>query len=139
MFCHHSHTLHWGNAQPDQLRLLHQLSFIRCHYRGASVLPLEETQLVSTHQGMTHNPTGFLSKLMEDQLTLFNSYLYLCPGKPAGSCELPDVLGFAAWIQSVLRASGMWCWSGNHADRSTRLLPGCPLERKTKVYLQHDW
>lgn len=76
---------------------------------------------------------------MEDQITVFNRHLSLSAGEPAGSCELPDVLGLAAWIQSVLRASGVWCWFGNHADRSTRLLLGCPLEGKTKMHLQHDW
>ncbi len=49
--CHNRHPLHRRNTQPDQLRLLHQLSVVRRHHRRFAVLPLEETQPVPTHQG----------------------------------------------------------------------------------------
>lgn len=48
---HYRYTLHWRNTQPHQLRLLHQLPVIRRHHRRPAVPPLEETQLVPTHQG----------------------------------------------------------------------------------------
>lgn len=48
---HYRDTLHWRNTQPHQLRLLHQLPVVRRHHRRPAVPPLEETQLVPTHQG----------------------------------------------------------------------------------------
>lgn len=63
----------------------------------------------------------------------------LSSGQPVGSCVLPDVLGAAAGFQSLLRAGGLWRWFSHHAHRRTRLLPGRPLERKTKVYIQLHW
>lgn len=65
----------------------------------------------------------------------------LCPvlpsaGEPAGSRQLPDVLGAAAGLQSVLGARGLWRGPRHHAHRRARLLPGCPLEGETKVHLQ---
>lgn len=104
---HHRHPLHRRDTQPDQLRLLHQLSVVRRHHRRPAVLPLEETQPVPTNQG-----------------------------EPAGSCVLPDVLGAAAGFQSLLRAGGLRRGFSHHAHRGTCLLPGRPLERKTKVHLQ---
>lgn len=59
-----------------------------------------------------------------------------CAGEPAGSCELPDVLGAAAGLQSVLGAGGLRRRFSHHADRRSRLLPGRPLEKQTKVHLQ---
>lgn len=48
---YYRYTLHWRNAQPHQLRLLHQLPVVRRHHRRPAVPPLEEAQLVPTHQG----------------------------------------------------------------------------------------
>lgn len=67
--------------------------------------------------------------------TQFVFLVWSCSGEPAGSCVLPDVLGVVAGIQSLFRAGGLWRWSGHHAYWCTGILPGCPLERQTKVYL----
>lgn len=49
---HHRYPLHRRDAQPDQLRLLHQLPVVRRHHRRPAVLSLEEPQPVPTHQGL---------------------------------------------------------------------------------------
>lgn len=61
------------------------------------------------------------------------------PGEPAGASGLPDVLGSASGLQSLLRASGLRSWPGHHAHRRPCLLLGRSLERKTKVYLPFHW
>lgn len=132
---HHCHSLHRRDSQPHQLCVLHQLPVVRRHHRGAAVLPLEETRPVPTHQG-----TSSLSLVN----CLCFASLWRCPmcpsGDSAGSCVLPDVLGVVAGFQSLLRTSGLRRRSGHHAHRCSGLLPGCPLERKTKMHLHlHRW
>lgn len=68
-----------------------------------------------------------------------NLWTVCSSGEPAGSCVLPDVLGSAAGLQSLLRARGVWRRPGHHAHWCARLLLRCPLERKTKVHLQLHW
>ncbi|XP_061578216.1 asc-type amino acid transporter 1 isoform X2 [Cololabis saira] len=104
--CHYRYPVHRRNAQPHQLRVLHQLPVVRRYHRGSAVLPLEETQPVPPYQG-----------------------------EPAGTGVLPDVLGRAAGVQSVLRARGLWRRARHHAHRRTCVLPRGPLERQTKVHL----
>jgi len=48
---HDCDTLHRRDAQPDQLRVLHQLPVVRRHHRRPAVPPLEEAQPVPAHQG----------------------------------------------------------------------------------------
>lgn len=61
------------------------------------------------------------------------------PGEPAGARVLLDVLGSAAGLQSLLGARCLWRGPGHHAHRRPRLLPGRPLEGKTKVHLPLHW
>ncbi|XP_061780345.1 asc-type amino acid transporter 1 isoform X3 [Nerophis lumbriciformis] len=101
---HHGDPLHRRDAQPHQLRVLHQLPVVRRHHRRPALLPLEEARPVPTYQGQA-----------------------------AGARVLPDVLGAAAGFQSVLGAAGVRRGPGHHAHRRARLLPGRPLEEETKV------
>lgn len=63
------------------------------------------------------------------------TFLTGSPGEPAGARVLLDVLGSAAGLQSLLGAGRLWRGPGHHAHRRPHLLPGRPLEGKTKVYL----
>lgn len=127
--CHYRHPLHRGNSQPHQLRLLHQLPVVRRHHRRPAVPPLDQAQPVPTHQGSASCQALLLITLcITASAVCFFSPTLCSPGEPAGASVLPDVLGRAAGIQSLLRACGLWRGPGHHAHWRPRLLPGRPLE-----------
>lgn len=51
MRSHHSYPVHWGDAQPDQLCVIHQLSVLWGNHCWPPLPPQEETQPGPTHQG----------------------------------------------------------------------------------------
>lgn len=125
--------------------LINYVSFINYLSYGVTIAGLlyYRWRKPNLYRPIKVNPAGFYYLLPVNcsylQLVRFHwlPIMYLLPstGEPAGSCVLLDVLGSAAGIQSLLWASGLRCWTSHHAYGCTCLLPGCALERETKVYL----
>lgn len=106
MHRHCCHPLHWRNAQPDQLRLLHQLPVVRRHHRRSAVLPLEETRPVPTHQGTDRLTASYPLRFA----LLDNDWVFLQVTLLVPVCYLMFwalLLGFSLYSEPVVCGVGL--------------------------------
>ncbi|XP_049720229.1 asc-type amino acid transporter 1 isoform X1 [Elephas maximus indicus] len=97
---HSRHHARGRHIHSHQLRVLHQLSLLRCHHPGSARAALEAAGAPQAHQG-----------------------------EPACPSHVLGLLGVPVGLQFHLGANGLWSRGHHHPHRGAHFLPGSILEK----------